>query len=90
MKKIGNRPITEADTDFSKQCGGGHRVTKYQVSSSQKLEITGILYFYYLWLYYYSAGLRAWYDIFKKDSTFYNRIGRSKAGLDNLKQDRIW
>jgi hypothetical protein len=26
---------------------------------TRKLEITGILYCYYLWFYYYSAGLRA-------------------------------
>ena len=58
MKKISNRPITEADTDFSKL---------------QKMSLflhSGPLFF---WSQALSAILNidlSWYDIFKQDRTF--------------------
>ena len=57
MKKIGNRPITEANTDFSK------------LQKMHSLEITGILYSYYLWLYFV--------PLYYLDMTFLNRISRT-------------
>ena len=54
MKKIGNRPITEADTDFSRK---GNQATKYKHTS----KLVGKFVFAFLF-YFYNTDKKCFLD----------------------------